>query len=161
MSSHKYKNKNTNKHEEPAIWPKELWSAPYWVIDLLPAQVPAQSEGQFFRVEGMFLSGKHHARLRQSFADMLAKLNCYYDFQVYRASKDKTVKNPKPEKLYKWVAGNEEHLCILVGAVGTAMVEVPTDSTCMTLYGPTPELLELVSHIASASGLFVWQPQTV
>ena len=146
-----------NKSKEATTWPEKLWDAPYWVIDLLPVQVPPQSEGQFFEVESMLLTGKGHTQLRRNFADVLAKLNCYYDFQVYRGGKDKTVIRPKPEKLRKWVVGNGEHLCILVGSTG-AMMEVPTDSTCMTLYGPTPEILELVRHLASASGLFVWKP---
>ena len=90
----------------------------------------------------------------------MIKLNCYYDFQVYRGGKDKTGAKPKPAKLQKWVVANKEHLCILVGATG-AMLEVPTDSTCMTIYSPTPELLDLVRQLACAAGLFVWQPPVV
>ena len=55
---------------------EELLQSPYWVIDFLPRQVPADSVGQFFAVERFFLQETRQTALRRSFADILLKVNC-------------------------------------------------------------------------------------
>ena len=140
---------------------ERLLEQPYWVIDLLPSQVPENAGGQFFALEKTFLNGLRQLELRYQFVDVLQKLNCYHDFVVYRGESEKGKLNPKPQKLEKWIIRNEEGLNIVLlsaNAPEDALIAVPTDSTCMTLYGPSPELLEQVKSIATASGLFVWMP---
>ena len=56
---------------------------PYWVVDILPEQVPGGSRGQYFAVEQFYLQPTRMADLHRRFADMLLKLNCYDDFAVY------------------------------------------------------------------------------
>ena len=34
---------------------EEYLNKPYWVIDILPKQVPADSKGQYFKIEKYFL----------------------------------------------------------------------------------------------------------
>ena len=134
-----------------------LLHKPYWVIDLLPRQVPAESEGQFFAIEHVLLEGPRGAELRRRFASVLLMLNCYYDLTVFRGNRERGKANPHPDKLERWVMRNREHLCVALPSE-QALVVVPTDSTCMTLYNPTPHLLDEVRTIAAACGLFVWQP---
>ena len=136
---------------------EDLLQKPYWVIDLLPHQVPADAEGQFFAVERLFLEGPRGVELRHSFASVLLMLNCYHDLVVFRGESERGKVNPRPEKLEKWVMRNREHLCIALPSE-QALIVVPTDSTCMTLYNPMPRLVKEVRTIASACGLFVWQP---
>lgn len=138
-----------------------LLEQPYWVIDVLPSQVPESAGGRFFAVERVLLEGEHHERLRRGFAQVLLKLYCYHDFVVYRGESGKGKLNPSPAKLEKWVLRNKEGLNIVLGCeddAKSALIAVATDSTCMTLHKPTPELLEQVASIAAASGLFVWKP---
>jgi len=135
----------------------DLLQKPYWVIDLLPRQVPADAEGQFFAIEHLLLDGPRGTELRHRFASVLLMLNCYYDLTVFRGEREQGKANPRPEKLERWVMRNREHLCVALSSE-QALVVVPTDSTCMTLYNPTPSLLDEVRTIASACGLFVWQP---
>ena len=134
-----------------------LLQRPCWVIDCLPCQVPAESEGQFFAVEDLLLNGPRGAELRHAFASVLLKLNCYHDFLVFRGQRENPKRNPKPEKLEKWVTRNQEHLCIAL-PTEQALIVVPTSSTCMELSPPTPGLLEEVSDLATVNGLFVWKP---
>ena len=56
---------------------EELLEQPYYVMDILPRQVPADSGGQYFKVEEYYL--KDMGRLCRQYADVLLKLNCYYD----------------------------------------------------------------------------------
>jgi hypothetical protein len=136
---------------------ERLLAEPYWVIDLLPAQVPADSPGQFFGVERHLLASPWHRRLRRSFAEVLLKLNCYHDLVVYRGERPRGRANPSPRKLERWVRANRETLAIHLTSAD-ALVTIDTDATNMTLYHPSPALLELVRAVAAASGLFVWQP---
>ncbi|MBQ9007441.1 MAG: hypothetical protein IJ092_13895 [Atopobiaceae bacterium] len=128
-----------------------------WVVDCLPSQVPAVSEGQFFSVENLLIHGPRRVELRHAFATVLLKLNCYHDFLVFRDQRKKAKRNPKPEKLEKWISRNREHLCIALPSE-QALIVLPTSSTCMELYHPTPRLLEEMRALATASGLFVWRP---
>ena len=74
---------------------EELLDSPYCVIDFLPYQVPARSAGQFFAVEELYLSKSHYPELLHRFADILLKLNCFYDFKVYRNDSSRGYLNPK------------------------------------------------------------------
>lgn len=136
---------------------ERLLEKPYWVIDFLPMQVPQDGGGQFFAVEQYYMH-EQHERLRQQFADVLLKLNCYHDLHVYYG--DEWVKNPEPATLVEWLtdALKHSHLCALIDD-GTALITASGGDTNMTIYNPSPDLLELLGKLATASGLFLWQPQ--
>ena len=137
---------------------ERLLEKPYWVIDMLPKQVPQESRGQFFAVERYYLEEPQHGRLIRQFADVLLKLNCYHDLHVSHS--DEWVKNPAPATLVAWLtdALRHGHLCALIDE-GTALITASGGDIYMTLYNPSPALLELVGQLASATGLFLWQPQ--
>ena len=132
---------------------EELLNKPYWVIDFLPRQVPAKGGGQFFAVEEYYL----RSPMRRGFAEILLKLNCYYDIEVCEPETEKWQKNPPPEALFSWIADNEKDLCVLLPAEN-ALITANRDDLYMTVYGPSEELLQLLRSLAAASGLFLWQP---
>ena len=136
---------------------EELLDAPYWVVDLLPRQVPADAPGQFFVVEHWWLEGSRGEGLRQRFADVLLELNCYYDLLFIRDDETEGMLNPSPKRLVKWVLRDRGMINVLVEGEG-ALVSVPSQSTCMTVYGASDDLLALVRQLAGSVGLFVWQP---
>ena len=147
---------------------ERLLEAPFWVIDMLPQQVPQESQGQFFAVEKFYLRELRcetfrnlvpDARLRCQFADVLLKLNCYYGFVVNRASNDTWIRNPEPTKLYSWVIQSLEygHLCVLIEEED-ALITASSGNSCLTLYNPSERLLKLVGQLATAAGVFLWQP---
>lgn len=134
-----------------------LLDAPYWVIDLLPKQVPQEGGGQFFAVEQYYLKEPQHGRLCRQFADVLLKLNCYHDLHV--SHDEEWVKNPEPATLVAWLTDALEHghLCALIDD-GDALITASGGDIHVTLYNPSPDLLELVGKLSTASGLFLWQP---
>lgn len=132
---------------------EELLNKPYWVIDFLPRQVPAKGGGQFFAVEEYYL----RSPMRRGFAEILLKLNCYYDIEVCEPETEKWQKNPPPEALFSWIADNEKDLCVLLPAEN-ALITANRDDLYMTVYAPSEELLQLLRSLAAASGLFLWQP---
>ena len=137
---------------------ERLLETPYWVIDMLPWQVPQDGAGQFFAVEQYYLQEPQREHLCQQFTDMLLKLNCYHDLHVSRG--DEWVMNPEPGTLVAWLAEalQRGHLCALIDG-GDALITASSGDTHLTLYNPSPELLELARQLATASGLFLWQPE--
>lgn len=135
---------------------ERLLDMPLWVIDFLPRQVPLESEGQFFDVEQYYLRMPRYERLCNRFADVLLKLNCYYDMLVNRALCDEWVKNPEPTTLVDWLTESMRHgyLCILVEDEST-LITASSDDTHLTLYNPSSDLLGLVGQLAASAGLFL------
>ena len=92
---------------------EELLEKPYRVVDFLPEQVPEGSAGQFFAVEKYYMNPERMKEFRRKFADILLKLNCYYNFSVCEAQGDVFTDNPDPEWLEGKVLGNAD-LCVLL-----------------------------------------------
>lgn len=131
---------------------------PCWVVDPLPRRVEQDGPGQYFAVEEWWRRPEQLAELYRRFADLLVRLSCYEDFQV--SFHEGWVKNPPPEVLTAWVVectqGEKDYMNILLEE-GAAMVIVNGDDLYLSLYGPSPELLELVKQLAEAAGLFLWK----
>jgi len=137
---------------------ERLLQAPYWVIDFLPMQVPPESRGQFFAVEKYYLTGERREHLCRQFTDVVLGLNCYHDLTVNRGGDD-WVKNPEPAILVAWLneALQRGHLCALIDD-GNALLTASGGDTHLTLYNPSPALLQLARHLTTATGLHLWQP---
>ena len=128
-----------------------------WVIDLLPWQVPEDSRGQYFAVEKYYREEPQLERLGSQFADMLLKLNCYHDLLVNHGG-DEWIPNPKPELLVQWITESRQrgHFHAIIDD-GDGLITGFGGDTYMSLSGPTDEILELVTQLAAASGLFMWK----
>jgi len=135
-----------------------LLEKPYWLIDVLPKQVPAGSAGQYFKVERYFLSWLDE--IGWKFARVVIRLNCYYDLQV-STDGETWIQNVSPEDLvrrFEECAASHSPLSVLVGS-DEALITFNGDDHYMTMYNPDEELLELVRQCAGAEGLFVWGPK--
>lgn len=136
---------------------EEILQKSYWVIDFLPHQVPADSAGQFFAVERFFLQERRQTALRRSLAEILLKVNCYYDMQACEPEEERWEHNPAPEALYSWIAESKKDLCVLLPEENT-LFTLNRDDLCMTVYHPSEKLLKLLKPLAASAGLFLWQP---
>ena len=128
---------------------EELLQCPYWIVDILPSQVPKDSPGQFFSVEEYFLQGDRIEEIKQKHIDLVLKLNCYRDISM----SDETVVNPLPKHIADEM--KKRYLYIMVGE---SMILSEPDDTHLTVFNPDSQLLELIRQIASGEGLFVWKP---
>ena len=127
----------------------ELLEMPYWVVDILPRQVPADSPGQYFAVERHYLEESQFAQVKQRHIDLVLKLNCYFDL----ALDDEQEVNPSPARVVQEM--NRRYVCI---RMGDALIVSEPDDTCLTIYNPSDELLALVRQLAMGEGLYLWQP---
>ena len=135
-----------------------LLSKPCWVIDILPEQVPAGSAGCFFAVERYYLRQSETEEIHKRFADILLKLNCYSDFQVYLPDSDQYYTNPAPELLVSWIIREQKDLCVVLPGE-EVLITLNHDDTCMSVYNPSEVLLKRIGSLASANGLFLWKPE--
>ena len=124
----------------------ELLNTPYWIVDILPAQVPKGSPGQYFTIEDFFLH-EQFAEIKRKHLHVILKLNCYMDISL------KGELNPPPERIRTVM--DEEYVYILAG---DSMILSEPDDTHLTVFNPDDRLLELLMPIAAGEGLFVWKP---
>ena len=128
---------------------EELLQTPYWIIDILPAQVPKDSPGQYFRNIAYFLQEKQLAEIKRKHIHLILKLNCYRDIAI----DEEETANPSPERV-----AEEMRSRFLYIMTGESMILSEPDDTHMTVFNPDPELLELIRAIAAGEALFVWRP---
>ena len=128
---------------------EELLNKPYWIIDILPEQVPADSSGQYFAVEKYFLGKEQLDRIKQKHIDLVLKLNCYMRISINEEEEG----NPSPERIAKEM--KTRYLYIMLNE---SMLLSEPDDTHMTLFDPDNETLELIRKLAEGEGLYVWQP---
>lgn len=129
---------------------EELLQTSYWIIDILPKQVPKDSQGQYFRIEDFFLQGENRNAVKQKHLNLILKLNCYRDVSL----DEEEDLNPPPEQIANTVFRRYTYI-----RMADAMLLSEPDDTHMTLFNPDEELLKLVKTLAGSEGLFVWQPQ--
>lgn len=128
---------------------EELLQCPYWIIDIMPSQVPADSAGQYFTVEKYFLQRDRFTEIKQKHINLILKLNCYRDISI----DDEVEINPSPE----YIAEQMKNRYLYI-RIGESMILSEADDTHLTIFNPDSQLLELIRQIASGEGLYVWKP---
>lgn len=131
---------------EPTI--EALLQTPYWIIDILPKQVPENSPGQYFTIERFYLQDEQLADIKKRHINVVLKLNCFRDISV----DDERELNPAPERV-----ADEMRKRYLYIRTGNAMILSEPDDTHLTVFNPDPELLDLIRQIAVSEGLYVWK----
>jgi hypothetical protein len=124
---------------------EELLEKPYWIIDILPKQVPKDSPGQYFAVEDFFLK-EELSEIKKKHINVVLKLNCYMDITI-----DDDM-NPAPEQIRDTMLGRDVYIMM-----GDSMILSETDDTHLTLFNPDEGVLDMINVIASSEGLFVWK----
>ena len=139
---------------------EEMLEKPYWIVDILPERVPADSPGRYFDVEQYCLDEPRVTELRRKQLGVLLKLYCYCSFTFSFDVGLHWVKNPAPAEIERRLLKNG-----LAGSIhimidgGKTMIVLNLDDTYMTVYDPTERVLELLQKLTSAEGLFIWNPQ--
>ena len=128
---------------------EELMQTPYWIIDILPKQVPAYSPGQYFAVEKYYLEKERFTVIKEKHINVILKLNCYREVSI----DEETEVNPSPDR----IAEEMRHRFLYIMA-GDSMILSEPDDTSMTVFNPDGDLLELIRQIAAGEGLHVWKP---
>ena len=137
----------------------ELLEGPYRIVDILPEQVSANAGGQYFAVERYFLQPERIRALRRRYAEILLRLNCYYDMAVSFDSCMSWETNPDPETFAERVVGlTGNDFLRAVFAEQNAMIDCEPEETWLTVYDPDAALQPLLTALAAAEGFFIWSP---
>ena len=125
---------------------EELLNTPFWIIDILPKQVPQDSGGQYFAVE-RFLRETQLSEIKRKHANMILKLNCYRDISL----DEEGITNPSPDQIVDVVYKRYVNIMI-----DDAMIISEPEDTHMTIFNADDDLLALVRELALSEGMFVW-----
>ncbi len=137
----------------------KLLEQPYWIVDILPKQVPPDASGQYFAIDRYRRRPGLLAQLHRKHAEMLLSLNCYYDMTVSFDACKTWETNPKPVWFVEQVvslAGNSSLRALFVEQ--ETMIDIDPNDTWMTVYSLNPEVLDLLYKLSTAAGFFLWQP---
>ena len=139
---------------------EERLAGPYWVVDILPEQVPAGASGQYPSAAQYFLRPNRVRALRRRLAEILLRLNCYEDMDVSFDWGENWERNPDPESFAARVEALSapEYLRAMFPET-EVMIDLDCDDTYMTVYDPGSRLLDRLRSLAGAEGLFVWHPE--
>jgi hypothetical protein len=142
---------------------ERLVDAPYAVVDLFPRTVPPECAERYFAVERIFLRDPQHAEIAGRFLRFLLKLNCFYAFRLIDPETDGVFDAPDAEAAADRIgaclnAAAPASLLILLEAAD-ALITLDRGDLYLTLYNPSPALLETVRPLAAAEGLFVRGPE--
>ncbi len=138
----------------------ELLEGAYFIVDILPRQVPEDAGIRYFPVERYFLQPDRIRPLRRKFAEILLRLNCYYDMAVSFDSCERWERNPDPESFAgRLSALSGSSFLRAVFEEQRAMIDIDPCDTYMTVYDPSSRLSDTLRALAAAEGLFVWSPQ--
>lgn len=138
---------------------EEYLEQPYWVIDILPKQVPANSGGQYFSIEEYYRAHPRIDTVYSKFTDILLKLNCYEDM-AFSTDGDEWTTNPAPADIETMVThclASKTMLYILLPSAD-ALITISSDDTYMTVYHPNEETIRMLTALAASVGLFFWHP---
>ena len=143
-----------NKHD---VMVNELLEKDCWLIDYLPRQVPANSPGQFFNVENYLLNHYEDYGLRKRFTAVVLKLMCYHRVCLHWGQ---WLEAPSPAimaEAIETILDNHSGWLNILLPEENALLVFEWDSLHLTLYNPSPELLELMEEIARSERLFLWK----
>ena len=109
-------------------------------------------------VERFFLAPERLREIRKKQAELLLKLNCYYDMRASFDAGETWSMNPDPAWLALELASlsNGKTVRILFPEQET-MIDLDGCDTYMTVYHPSDEMRDLLGRIAGAEGLFLWE----
>ena len=81
---------------------EKILEKPYWIIDILPKQVPKDSSGQYFAIEDFFLK-EQLSEIKKKHINVILKLNCYRDITIddEKSQKRKTERKMSDEQFFR------------------------------------------------------------
>lgn len=131
-----------------------LFEKPCYIMDFLPQQVPADSHGQFFKIENYLLNNYEQFGLSNRFIRVILKLMCYYHVTIYWGGE---IDQPAPGKIADIVAeimDNHSGTLNVLFPEENALLVFEWDCMNLSIYNPDSEMQMLMRDIAMSEGLF-------
>ena len=136
---------------------EQLIDGPYWVADILPKRVPAGKPDRYFDVERYFLQKDRIREIYRRYAEVLIRLNCYYNMAVSFDNGETWEEAPDPSAFVQKVleAPDTAQLRVLFPELN-AMIDLDFGYTDLAVYDPDSKILDLLRSLLLAEGFFLW-----
>lgn len=138
----------------------ELLEGPYRIADVFPRQVSKERGAQYFAAERYWLQPERLGNLRRKQAEILIRLNCYYEMTVSFDSCESWETSPEPIRFagrLESMTGND--FLRAVFAEPKTMIDIEPCDTYMTVYSRDQSFVGLLGKLCAAEGLFLWEEQ--
>ncbi|MBQ9910315.1 MAG: GNAT family N-acetyltransferase [Lachnospiraceae bacterium] len=133
---------------------EELLEGPCRVIDSFPERISEQRSDAYFAAERFYLTPERLRPLRERFADLMIRLNCYYDAAVF--SEGGWTKMPDPGRIFGKVSGlSETDFINVLYPEEKALVTLNGDDLYLSVYGGGEAFSDMLNKLAVSSGLFL------
>ncbi len=139
---------------------EELLAQPYWIVDILPKQVPQDRAQQYAAVENWYLKTENLRHIRKAQAEVMIRLCGYYDLKVIMLEGNETEIIPTPSELELIITEGKGNLQILAESEET-LITLDHEDTYFTVFSRSEELLKLLKRLVEGSGLFFWKPEEI
>lgn len=137
---------------------EEMLRQQCWIVDILPQRVPECGAERYARVEQFYLSEPQIRVLRRRQADILLRLNCYYEMQISSDYGETENACPEPLAFVDLVIGCVWKKCLYIRLSSPeCLIVLDGCDTYMSAYATDAELLSLLNALAGSEGLFVWK----
>lgn len=131
-----------------------LLQKPYAVIDVFPAQVPADRSSVYLETESWFLKNGESKRLARKLARILVKLHCYFDIDMHTEGWHSGISAARLEKAVRHAVKNSKGGLGLLLAQEQTLICLEGSSLHMTVYHPSSRVQEILKPLAQSEGLF-------
>ena len=129
----------------------------YWLVDPFPKRIPESGAERYVQIEQFYLKQPQISDLRRKFAEILLKLSCYMSIRVSPDHGEHWTALPDPEEALAQIVGCVGTKCLYFGVSSSdSVIILDGCDTYMTLFTEDPALVKLVTQLANAVGLFVW-----
>ena len=124
-----------------------------YVIDFLPARV--QEFTKYSEIEEYYLQEQELKRFAEKIANVIVKMQCYHDFEVYCEKWYRKVPAMKLANMVKETIQGKNSFLNLLGREENMLITVSGQTLYMSIYNPTLGAIANLSMLANAEGLFM------
>ncbi|MBQ1815775.1 MAG: DUF4298 domain-containing protein [Ruminococcus sp.] len=137
---------------------ERLLEEEYWLIDVLPSQMPESKAEEYFGLEQGFLSSERITGLYQKFAEIMLLLAQVFEAAMHTAPEDVWTERPDDAAIQNaLVAHAQGGSMILLLPKEHTLVMLNAGDLNMTVFHPTEQILSLLRGAAEEKGLYLWQ----
>ena len=137
---------------------ERLLEEEYWLIDVLPSQMPKSKAEEYFRLEQGFLSSERITGLYQKFAEIMLLLAQGFEAAMHTAPEDMWTFRPDDAAIQNaFAAHTQSGSVLLLLPKEQTLVSLNAKDLNMTVFHPTEKVLSLIRRPAEERGLYIWQ----
>ena len=130
----------------------------YWIIDILPAQIPVGKQAEYRALTDEYFESRKVAELHRRYADMLTMINSRFSTAMLCMPEDKWTISPADSAVIDAVIRHTERGCVdLLLPDEDVLVSLQAEDLYITVYHPTSEILSLLQQTVSKMGFYIWQ----